>query len=89
MSGPQAIALDTAAKKMYWTDWETAKIQRANLDGSGDEDLVVTRLARPIGLALDVPDGKMYWVDFGVEVLQRANLDGSGMRLLPYLATSD
>ena len=42
---------------MYWTDWGTNKIQRANLDGTRIEDLV-TGLSDPVGLALDiaVPD---------------------------------
>ena len=30
--GPNGIALDVAGGKMYWTDANTAKIQRANLD---------------------------------------------------------
>ena len=63
--------------KMYWTDWESDKIQRANLDGSQVEDLVTTGLDAPSGLALDVDGGKMYWVDAGTDKIQRANLDGS------------
>ncbi len=31
---------DTAFSQMYWTDWSTDKIQRANLDGSNVETLV-------------------------------------------------
>ena len=50
------------AGKMYWTDVNTDKIQRANLDGTGVEDLV-TGLSSPVGIALDLPGGKMYWVD--------------------------
>lgn len=63
--------------RMYWTDWETDKIQRANLDGSQVEDLVTTGLDYPSGLALDVAGGKMYWIDAGTDKIQRANLDGS------------
>ena len=65
---------------MYWTDWITDKIQRANLDGSQVEDLITTGLRRPKGLALDGGRGKMYWVadgGFGPDKIQRANLDGS------------
>ena len=61
--------------KMYWTD--TAKIQRANLDGSQVEDLITTGLSGPVGLALDGGRGKMYWTDSGRGKIQRANLDGS------------
>ena len=41
------------AGKMYWTDWVRRKIQRANLDGSGVEDLVTSGLESPAALALD------------------------------------
>ena len=56
--------LDVGAGKMYWTYWPdwtpergwgeqgTGKIQRANLDGTGVQD-VVTGLGWPEGLALD------------------------------------
>ena len=30
---PEYIALDAGAGKMYWTDWRTGTIQRADLDG--------------------------------------------------------
>ena len=62
-------------EKMYWVDIETEKIQRANLDGSQVEDLVVAGLDAPISIALDVAAGKMYWTDDNK--IQRANLDGS------------
>ena len=66
--------------KLYWTDWGTDKIQRANLDGSGVEDLVSgAGLDGPDGLALDMAGGKMYWTDAGTNKIQRANLDGSGV----------
>ena len=38
---------------MYWTDRGSDKIQRANLDGSGVEDLV-TGIDRPYIIALDL-----------------------------------
>ena len=81
------IGVNSGAGKMYWTDSGTDKIQRANLDGSGVEDLVTSGLRSPRALALDPGAGKMYWVDsvtdnFGEPALwrlQRANLDGSGV----------
>ena len=63
--------------KMYWVDRMTAKIQRANLNGSQIEDLVTTGLEQPTDLALDLDQGKMYWTDRGTSRIQRANLDGS------------
>ena len=68
----------------FWTDGD-GKIRRANLDGSGVQDLVT---------GLDVPtdtsawtwsDGKIYWTDRGERQtdgdgkIQRANLDGTGV----------
>ncbi len=85
LSNPEAIALDVAGGKMYWTDTaqggDTGKIQRANLDGSNVEDLV-TELTFPESIALDVARGKMYWAAEGVAKIQRANLDGSSIEIL-------
>lgn len=72
------------AQKMYWTDRATSKIQRANLDGSGVEDLVVTSLVEPVSIALDVVGGKMYWTEAspGDFMIARANLDGTNFEFL-------
>ncbi len=68
------------ASKLYWTDWGTDKIQRANLDGSGVEDLVSGGgLDGPDGLALDMAGGKMYWTDAGANKIQRADLNGGNV----------
>jgi hypothetical protein len=48
-----------AQNKMYWTDQNgLQKIQRANLDGSGVED-IVTGLSIPEGIALNLTAGKI------------------------------
>jgi len=44
---------DNVAKMIYWTDAGTDKIQWANMDGSGVEDLV-TGLNSPCCIALDL-----------------------------------
>src|SRR5262249_29167099 len=60
---------------------DSGDIRRANLDGSGQETLVIG-LAGPRGIALDLPGGKMYWAErFGGDI-GRANLDGSGQEIL-------
>ena len=70
----------TGTSKLYWTDWGTDKIQRADLDGSNVEDLVSDAgLDGPDGLSLDLAGGKLYWADSGTNKIQRANLDGSGI----------
>ena len=39
---------------MYWTDNFSGKLQRANLDGSGLVEDLITGLSFPRGIALDV-----------------------------------
>ncbi|MHC4697462.1 MAG: hypothetical protein ACYTFA_12035 [Planctomycetota bacterium] len=64
ITGPSsiAVAIDAQAGKIYWADlrwfggWD-GRIQRANLDGSEIEDLVIAGLAEPSGIALDVAGG--------------------------------
>ena len=75
--GPLLLAIGQPPK-MYWARYVTGNIQRANLDGSGMEDLV-TGLSNPLSLALDVFAGKVYWTDDDYGKIQRANLDGSGV----------
>ena len=43
LGSPGGIELDIHGGKMYWRDWSTDKIQRANLDGSDVEDVVDAR----------------------------------------------
>ena len=62
---PRALALDMAAGKIYWADSagpNPGKIQRAQLDGSNIEDLIIG-LSDPVGLALHLDAGKVYWTD--------------------------
>lgn len=82
---PIFIALDVANGKMYWTEDFSHRIVRANLDGTGYEDLICqsgcthndASIVDPIGIELDLPAGKMYWTDNTSQRIVRANLDGS------------
>ncbi|MDM8553982.1 choice-of-anchor D domain-containing protein [Desulfococcaceae bacterium HSG7] len=67
-----------SADKMYWTDYGTDKIQRADLNGDNVEDLV-EGLDAPYGIALDLNGGKMYWADGGTSKIQRADLNGDNV----------
>ncbi|MDX1390642.1 MAG: hypothetical protein R3344_15740, partial [Acidobacteriota bacterium] len=71
-------ALDLTAGKLYWTEDGSNRIRRANLDGTGVQNLVTTGLGGPFGIAVD-PAGKMYWTDYQTRKIQRANLDGTGV----------
>ncbi|KAA3606484.1 MAG: T9SS C-terminal target domain-containing protein [Calditrichaeota bacterium] len=52
LSRVSGIGLDLTNSKIYWTDQNNDKVQRANLDGTNVEDLVSTGLDIPAGIAL-------------------------------------
>ena len=76
IGGPVAPLISPEEGKIYWADWTTDRIHRANRDGSQVED-VVTGVVAPAGLAVDGAGGKLYWADRGTDKIQRSNLDGS------------
>ena len=49
---PNEVAIDPRTGYVYWTDWETKSLHRANLDGSDKVDIVSGSLIEPSGLAL-------------------------------------
>ena len=91
LSRPVSIAVDIAGGKMYWTDRDSRNtsdpagknsIQRANLDGTDVETLILGGNSIKEYIVLDIFGGKMYWTDwsqFDVGKIQRANLDGSNV----------
>lgn len=88
MSGPDGVAVDAQAKKIYWTNMGKVKeddgsIQRLDLDGTHLTTIV------PVGgtftakqLKLDKKNGKLYWSDREGMRVMRANLDGSHVETL-------
>jgi low density lipoprotein receptor-related protein 5/6 len=81
---PSGWAFDLAGGKIYWIVFNPSKIWRANLDGSGQPEVLVRGLNNAGNLQLDLSGGQMYWVYgyFGTGGIQRANLDGSGLTTL-------
>lgn len=76
--GPDALAIDSAAGKLYFAAEDSNTIQRLNLDGTGQETIITDPQNYSYGLALDVAAGKLYWTLTGVaRYVDRANLDGS------------
>lgn len=78
--------------KIYWSSSDgyvagNGKIRRANLDGSGVEDLVVGMIY-PYGMAIDMATGKMFWIRQEQNSIWRANLDGSNAESLIPLGPS-
>lgn len=71
------VAIDHDGGKIYWING-VSHLRRANLDGSGSED-VVEVLGRNIhGMGLDTVGKQLYWVMN--QDVRRANLDGSNAR---------
>lgn len=75
--GLRGVAVDAYAGKIYWTDVDNDVIRRANLNGSGAEDLVTSGLAFPMSIDINVLEGKFYWTDQSLDQIWSANLDGS------------
>ena len=69
-----ASALAQSSDYIYWT--EATKVRRANLDGTGAQDLV-TGVSAGHGIALDLPNNRMYWMENTAGKIRRANIDGS------------
>ena len=77
---PRGVDLDLLNGKMYWgqVGGGTTLLQRANLDGTALENLIIG--ASPMDVALHLRMEKIYWVDG--EYLWRSNLNGSHAEII-------
>ncbi|MGI8924159.1 MAG: hypothetical protein ACR2HJ_09010 [Fimbriimonadales bacterium] len=83
--GGRGLDVDLQGGKMYWADVNDSIIRRANLDGSGQENLLKLsgkELPFPSALAVHNPSRKFYWGDQTLGTMNRANLDGSDSEVL-------
>ena len=93
--GPDGIAVDSAARHLYWTNMGGARhddgtITRANFDGTAVRTLVSAGgTFTPKQLKLDLRHGKMYWSDREGMRVMRADLDGSHIETLVTTAEGD
>ena len=81
LTGPQAIAIDSGARNVYWSESRRTgpNLRRTGLDGGRVEDLILNPVV-PAGIALDVTAGKIYWTEYWRENrIQCSNLDGTGI----------
>ncbi len=71
---PKQLRIDHENEKLYWSDREGMRVQRANLDGSELETLVTVATGNQarqdesnwcVGIALDVENGWFYWSQKG------------------------
>lgn len=76
----RSIAVDGAGGWMYWTSSDQgagARIERARLDGTGQQTLFVLPGFNPRQITIDPVDAKLYWAEFEIDAIARCNLDGS------------
>jgi hypothetical protein len=62
---------------VYWADFGSGTIGRANVDGSNVEDGFITTGGHPIAVA--VTSSHIYWANESAGTIGRANLDGSAV----------
>jgi hypothetical protein len=64
-----------AGASVYWTNFFTGTIGRADNDGTNVDQEFIQGLGNPYAVAVD--SGHIYWTSFGVNAIGRANLDGT------------
>jgi hypothetical protein len=86
VSDPLDVSIDTLAGQLYWSERTASgpRIRRANLDGSGVEDIVsslnVPGFSSAAGVEVDVAGRTLYFVDGGAGgSILRCSLDGGGV----------
>jgi len=94
-AGPDGIVVDTATKRIYWTNMGRAAandgtIESSALDGADLQTVVpAAGTWTPKQLKLDAKHGKLYWSDREGMRIMRANLDGSQIETLVETAQGD
>jgi DNA-binding beta-propeller fold protein YncE len=85
VNGPDGLAIDPGAGRLYWANDHANSISYANLDGSGGHDLNTAgaTVNCPAGIAVDPSTHRVYWTNFTGNSISYANLDGSGGGDLP------
>jgi DNA-binding beta-propeller fold protein YncE len=84
------LTLDEQNGKLYWSDREGMRVQRANVDGTGLETLVQIAAgdeARQdaanwaVGIAVDVERGHVYWTQKGGDNEGRGSIRRAGIEI--------
>jgi DNA-binding beta-propeller fold protein YncE len=85
VSGPDGLAIDPTAGRVYWANDHANSISFAALDGTGGHNLNTAgaTVSCPAGVAVDPALGKIFWTNYSGNTISYANLDGSGGGDLP------
>ncbi|MGC1798913.1 MAG: hypothetical protein WA701_00870, partial [Solirubrobacterales bacterium] len=62
--GPCGVALNSAAGKIYWANFNGGEIRVGNIDGSGGASTLIAGQDHPCGVAVDPAAGRIYWAEF-------------------------
>lgn len=79
--GLRCLALDLDAGKMYWTEFSSNRIRRADLDGTNIETIVAD-LSGPTGLAILPNAQQLFWTETNANKLCRSSLTGADITTL-------
>ncbi|KAL8560666.1 hypothetical protein ACOMHN_053326 [Nucella lapillus] len=77
-----AVDFDPVECYVYWTQYRPNAIQRARLDGTGQETLVDTELGDIYGIAIDWVGRNLYWTDSSMNRIEVSRLNGSERKVL-------
>lgn len=72
------MAVDPAARKIYWADNTNNTISAGNLDGSGSPAILFSAQGTPQGVTVEPVGAKIYWANTGPGEIRVGNQNGSG-----------
>ncbi|MCA9265939.1 MAG: hypothetical protein KDA60_18890, partial [Planctomycetales bacterium] len=79
---PRGITVDPVMQKIYWCDYGTHSIRRANFDGSDVEAVITDSAAGFRGIAVDGERQHIYWTDQELRAVFRADCSGDQIETL-------
>jgi hypothetical protein len=90
LPGTYAFGLDVdpIGGKVYWSEPNAGRIQRADLSG-GNVEAILIGLGEPRDLALDLPRQHVFWLDNTTDTIHVANLDGSQLQQVVALGSAN
>ena len=87
------LYVDAVNHKLYYDEEYTPALMRANLDGTGAEEVyknpdALVGKSRIYGITIDYDSNKLYWSNRDAGEIYRANLDGTAREVLKTGLTS-
>lgn len=82
--GLRGIAVDVRSNSLFWTDVDSDRIERVDLNApsGASSGVVTTSLVFPQDLDVSVTAGKLFWAEAGQNRVEASNLDGSARSVL-------